>query len=200
MNSTDFIILIFGIIFLLYFYYNKETFELTNSLGLQTSILPIDINYGMNLAPVSNDQLVNKMKNVLEQEKIVRQHGIRDFHKESLKSANIVNYYDTPINIPYDLKRHDYKFEKNPYDVIKEMETNSDGQKQPLEMRKVFNNIIKNYSNINKEIITPSNTKEEPNKLISVDQNNFSYLDETKIPKLDDIQPLDSIQSTFSKC
>lgn len=196
MNSTDFIILIFGIIFLLYFIYNKETFELTNSLGLQTNILPIDINYGMNLAPVSNEQLVNKMQQVLEQEKIVRQHGIKDFHKESLKSANIVNYYDTPINIPYDLKRHDYKFEKNPHDVINEMESSG----QPLEMRNIFNNIVKNYSNINKEITTASTTKEEPNKLISVDQNNFSYLDETKIPKLDDIQPLDSIQSTFSKC
>lgn len=195
MSSNELLILIFGIIFLLYLFSNKETFELTDSLGLQTSILPIDNNYGMKYAPKDEEQLVNKMENILNQEKLVRKNGINDFKKEGLKSANIVNYYDTPVNIPYDLKRHDYKFEKKPQDVINEMNK----QDQPLELRKVFNNIVKDYSQVNPDNPNDLKLKEPVNQLISVDQNQFSYLDETKIPELEDIQPLDSIQSAFCK-
>jgi len=195
MSSTEFLILVFGIIFLLYFMSNTEAFGLTDSLGLQTSILPIDDNHGMTQAPIDNQQLVNKMEKVLAQEKIIRKQAVDDFQREGLKSANIVNYYNTPRNIPYDIKRHDYKFEKNPQDVINEMTKKGES----LELRKVFNKIVKDYSQVNPQNINNPELKEDANKMISVDQNEFSYLDETKIPKLDDIQPLDSIQSSFCK-
>lgn len=170
---------------------NLEKFGLTDSLGLQTSILPIDENYGME----DNQQLVNRMEKVLEEEKLVRKQAVDDFQREGLKAANIVNYYNTPRNIPYDLKRHDYKFEKKPQDVIDEM--NKKGES--LELRKVFNKIVKDYSQVNPENPNNNELKENVNEMISVDQKDFSYLDETKIPKLDDIQPLDSIQSSFCK-
>lgn len=199
MSSSDLIILIFGLIFLLYIFSNKENFNLTNSLGYQIDPLPIENDYGMNYNSYDNMPLVNRMKPVLENEKLIRQQGINDFQKESLKSANIVNYYNTPMHIPYDLQRHDYKFEKNPNDVIKEMESKG----EPLEMRQIFNNSIKDYSKLNQAEPIITKLKEQSNKSIGIDQNKFSYFNKSdELKELNDtetIKPFNAVQSSFCK-
>lgn len=199
MSSSDLIILIFGLIFLLYIFSNKENFNLTNSLGYQIDPLPIENDYGMNYNSNDNMPLINRMKPVLENEKLIRQQGINDFQKESLKSANIVNYYNTPMHIPYDLQRHDYKFEKNPNDVIKEMESKG----EPLEMRQIFNNTIKDYSKLNQAEPIIKKLKEQSNKSIGIDQDKFSYFNKSdELKELNDtetIKPFNAVQSSFSK-
>lgn len=166
MTPTDLIILVFGIIFIIYFLKNKENFNLTDSLGNQVNKLSFETNYGMNYAPLESHELVNKMQDVLDKEKIVRKQAVNDYQNDVLKAMNIPEFYQPAIDIPFDVKRHEYKFEKNPNKVIDEMTERGD----ELELRKIFNNVVKDFKHIEpvNQIVSKDN---------SVDNNNYSYLD-----------------------
>lgn len=191
MSSNDFIILVFGLIFILYYLKNKENFKMADSLGRQIRSIYSDSNYGMRKTPMENQDLARHMYQVLENEKNIRKNGIKDYQQESFTQANINNYYNTEREIPYDLERHDYKFEKNPNNVIAEMES----QGEPLELRKVFNNTVKNYKDIESEnvVILKDNR---------VDVNNFAPIDGYSHPSNynnDTISAINTCQGSLCK-
>jgi hypothetical protein len=192
MSPTDFIIIVFGIIFLLYISKNREGFNLTDSLGNQVDKLVFDTNPGMGYAPVENKDLVHKMQNVLEKEKLVRQQGVKDYQNDVLKAMNIPEFYQPAVDIPFDVKRHEYKLEKNPNNVIAEMEAKG----EPLELRKVFNNTVKSFKQVEPE--NNFNTVEN-----RVDVNNFATLEDYKheetVTVEGDLQPINAAQSSFCK-
>ena len=189
MSPTDLIIIVFGIIFIIYFFKNKEGFSLSESLGNQVDKLVFETNPGMSYAPVESEELVNKMQNVLENEKIVRQQAVKDYQNDVLKAMNIPEFYKPADEIPFDVKRHEYKFEKNPHNVINEMTKNGEG----LELRKVFNNVVKDYKQV--EPVNPVVTSE-----MSVENNNYTYLDGPRAEiNTDDLQPVSSGNTSYCK-
>lgn len=162
MSPSKIIIIIFGSLFILYLYRNNENFNLVDSLGVQVNRIPIEQDYGMK----TNDMLT-QMEPVLNKEEHIREKAVSDFQKEALKSINIENYYLTDRETPYDLKRHDYKFEKNPQEVIDEMEKNN----EPIELRNVYNKTVKDYKAVNPSM----------ESLPSLDMNNYTYLENVNV-------------------
>lgn len=193
MSSTELLILVFGVMFLLYYFRNtRENFSLTESLGKQVDGLIPDYNLGMDYAPIEENELINRMENVLEKEKLVRQQGVKDYKNDVLKAMNIPEFYHPAVDIPFDVKRHEYKFEKKPQNVIDEMEKLG----EPLELRKVFNNVVKDYKHVE-----PTNPLETRNERIDV--NPFAKLDDYTHEELveidNDLQPINASQSYFSR-
>lgn len=191
MSSTELLILVFGLLFLIYYFRQKEEFSLTESLGKQVDNLVFDYNPGMDYAPVEEEELASKMKDVLESEKLVRQKGVKDYKNDVLKAMNIPEFYQPAVDIPFDVKRHEYKFEKKPQNVIDEMEKLG----EPLELRKVFNNTVKDYKVI--EPVNPVETK--PNRM---DTHNYSSLDidnKDTFDYGDDLQPIVGSEFSFSR-
>ena len=105
---------------------------------------------------------------------------------------NIPEFYQPAENIPFDVKRHEYKLEKNPNNVIAEMEAKG----EPLELRKVFNNTVKSFKQVEPE--NNFNTVEN-----RVDVNNFATLEDYKheetVTVEGDLQPINAAQSSFCK-
>lgn len=191
MSPNDFIILVFGLIFILYYLKNKENFYPIKSLGRQVNILNSDSDFGMENTPMENQDLIKHMYSVLENEKNIRNNGVTDYQNESFNSININNYYNTEKDTPYDLERHDYKFEKNPKKVIAEMEESG----EPLELRNVFNKTVKDYKQI--ERVNPVDTRNN-----RVDINNFANLDGNSYPlnfDNNEISAINSCQGSFCK-
>lgn len=194
MESTDLIILIFGLIFILYYFKNKEVLKpFSNNTDLD--ILPINFDYGKQNLPFQKN-LVDEILPVKLKEKISRKNGVIDYQKQALKTMNIVNYYPQEVytgklidkNIPYNVENHDYKFEKNPNNVIREMKENG----EDLELRKIYNSTVKDYKKINPEI---------NNNLESVPRNNFTVFNNENLNIIDEeIKPLNSISSNGSFC
>ena len=191
MSPTELIIIVFGLLILLQILSNnKEDFSLTKSLGNQVDKLDIDIDYGMDYAPVESDELVNKMQSVLEEEKQVRERGVEDYQNDVVSAMNIPEFYHPAEDIPFDVKRHEYKFEKNPNNVIDEMEEKG----EPLELRKIFNNTVKDYKQI--EPIIYSDAR--------IDTNDFSYLNAPIAKEVNhtdtlELEPISAGSTSFSK-
>ena len=189
MESTDLIILIFGLIFKLYYFKNKEGLE-SLSYNSDLDSLPINFDYGKQNLPFQKN-LVDEILPVKLKEKLSRKNGIIDYQDQALKTMNIVNYYPQEVytgkimdkNIPYNVENHDYKFEKNPNNVINEMKEKG----EELELRKIYNSTVKDYKKINPKI---------KNKLDSVPINNFTVFNNENINIIDEeIKPLNSIST-----
>lgn len=191
MSPTELIIIVFGLLILLQILSNnKEDFSLTKSLGNQVDKLDIDIDYGMDYAPVESDELVNKMQSVLEEEKQVRERGVEDYQNDVVSAMNIPEFYYPAEDIPFDVKRHEYKFEKNPNNVIDEMEEKG----EPLELRKIFNNTVKDYKQIEPRIYSDAR----------IDTNDFSYLNAPIAKEVNhtdtlELEPISAGSTSFSK-
>lgn len=200
MSKLELLLIVFGFLVALhYLNQSNEKFTYVDDFKMRPDNFMIEDNYGL---PAAGDRFANEdydlsniMDTILEKEDTNVNQGLKDFQKDNLTSANIPNYYLTEREIPYDVKRHEYKLEKNPNDVINKMQEND----EPIELRKVYNETVKDYKRDNLNKVDDYNLKEAANTLISVDQAPFSYLDETKVPESSDIQALDPIQSSFSK-
>jgi hypothetical protein len=200
MSKLELLLIVFGFLILLHLLnQNNENFTYVDDFKMRPDDFMIESNYGL---PATGDRFANEdydlakiMDNIIEKEDENQDQGLADFQKDNLESVNIPNYYLTEREIPYDVKRHEYKLEKNPRDVINKMQENN----EPVELRKVYNETVKDYKRDNLNKVDDYSLKESANTLISVDQAPFSYLDETKVPDSSDIQALDPIQSSFSK-
>ena len=200
MSKLELLLIVFGFLILLHLLnQNNEKFTYVDDFKMRPDNFMIESNHGL---PATGDRFANEdydlakiMDNIIEKEDKNKDQGLEDFQKDNLESVNIPNYFLTEREIPYDVKRHEYKLEKNPNDVINKMQEND----EPVELRKVYNETVKDYKRDNLNKVDDYNLKEAANTLISVDQAPFSYLDETKVPESNDIQAVDPIQSSFSK-
>ena len=172
LTSTDFIILVFGILFLLFIYQNNKQPKIKKK-----EIKPF---YKDDLKKIERIKYYDE---ITEKDRLVAK---REFKEDTLKSMNIINYYDDKVkeDIPYDTQTYDYKFETKPKKIIEESDDNTS-------LRQIYNNSVKNYKELN-----PTNIKTKDS---IINEDNFSYIDNTKIRPGEDIMAMNSIGSALCK-
>lgn len=174
MEHLDVILIIAGL--LLFMYYLNKKKENFTPLSYQVNKIPLEIDYGMNY-PYQAPDLGDRMVNIFDNEKEIRRNALSDYTLD-----NSHGFYNSDLGNPNgeifeDVKKHEYKFERDPKKVINEL-----GKEGPVDMKTVFNKSIKNYKQINSKI----QNKRPYNKF---DSDRFVVIDDVTISDNNDIKP-----------
>jgi len=225
MNSTNLIIIVFGLIILAWFINQKnegfsffdkiEQFMETLTDDNQEVKLQKDWDLGKEMQQVMAQKQI-EIDNAESQFQIDTLNGIepRNFYTPTNRQTGELGYPMTnngeeffPVNtarFSEDISKLDWKLEKNPHQVIEDMKNlnqNPDSRFiKPISIKEAFDNAIKNYKRINPKINDNTDQKKPINQQKAIDQNQFSYLEgkQPNIPKQDDIFSVDPISTSFS--
>jgi hypothetical protein len=224
MNSTNLIIIVFGLIILTWLInQQKEGFSFFDKIEQfidtlnqdEETTLQKDWDLGKEMQKVMA-QKQDEIKNAENQFKIDTLNGIepRNFYTPTNRTTGALEYPMTnngeeffPLNtarFSEDISKLDWKLEKNPHQVIEEMkntrEEAPDRMLKPISIKEAFDNAIKNYKRINPKINDNLEEKKPNSNPKALDQKHFSYLEgkQPQIPNQDEIFALDPIATNFT--
>lgn len=206
MNSTNLIILVFGIILLAWIInQKKEGFSFFDKIEQMIDILDDE------QPKLQKDwDLAQEMKKVMEIKQKEIDLAPTHFKHQTQTGIEPTNMYYPMVNnkgeqefLPVntarfseDITKLDWKLEKDPKQVINEMKSCG----RPLPIKDAFDQSIKNYKKLNPEINDDPDFKKNSDNTKALDQDGFSYLEgkQPTMPKQDDIFAFDPINSSFS--
>lgn len=210
MNSTNLIILVFGIIILAWILnQKKEGFSFFDKIEQMVDIMAEEEN-----EPLQKDyDLGREMKKVLDLKTAEKALAEEKFKHDTLHSIEPTSMYYPMVNnkgeqefLPVntarfseDVTKLDWQLEKDAKQVVKEM-TSCGNPKKPVSVKDAFDAAIKNYKKINPKIKDQPEIKKESDNTKALNQDGFSYLEgkQPTMPKQDDIFSFDPINSSFS--
>lgn len=218
MNSTNLIIIVFGLIFLAWIMNQKnEGFSFFDKIEQMIDIMQDDLprnNYYPN-ANINYD-MAKEMEPVFSQSSHQKQMAPEIFKHNTLRGIEPVDInYDNQDKIEFpltnqgnehfptntarfseDINKIDWQLEKHPNQSISEL---THQMIQPISLKDAFDNTIKDYKKLNPQI-SNNMDKKQNDDIKAIDQNGFSYLEghQPTIPNQNEILSLDPNNSTFS--
>ena len=174
MSPNELIIIVFAGLIVLYLYKTKNKFFM-NLFGFKDNKYEDDEEIFIE-HPVNKKDLSKDMKPLLEQQQKNKENVLNEYYNHKNNSMNIASYYPNYQtgefeDIPYDAKRHEYKLEKDHKQVIADMKKNN----EELELRNVYNNMVKNHQEIDKN--NPEPKPSASNVDIETNENGFAFLE-----------------------
>jgi len=207
MNSTNLIILVFGIILIAWIInQKKEGFNFFDKLEQMVDVLNDNDN---EILPKDRD-LISEMIPILNENKKAIEMAPSQFKHQTQNGIEPSSMYYPMVNnkgeqefLPVntarfseDITKLDWKLDQNPKEILNEMKSCG----RPVAIKDAFDRSVRDYKKLNPKIKDQPEYKKESDDTKALDQQSFSYLEgkQPVMPKQDEIFAFDSINSSFS--